>query len=150
MVTKKKGDMTFLSKYLQRKAVKYKHYRVVFYNKMLDWQKEIGEYMKPLMQNKVTRVDTGTARKRTDFKVLRWNQILFGIFEPDSKWFDSELHNPTGKISKYTGKVRDPTISYFGQWYRDNPFIKPMIDKIYIRELRERVERFNAKYLGKT
>lgn len=140
--------MTFLTTYLKKKAEKYKHYRIVFYNKMLDWQKEIGQYMKPLLQNKHNRIDTGTARKRTSYKVLKWNQILFGIFEPDNEWFDEQLHNPTSKVSKYTGKVRDPKISYFGRWYKENPFIEAMIDKIYIRELRERIDRFNTKYLG--
>jgi hypothetical protein len=147
-MAKKKVPIHVWAIRMKEKARKYKNYRVVFYNFMLNAQKRIGLILKMEMQEEAGKfADTGTFRKRTDYKVLEWNKIVFGVFEPNSEYYDSKLHNPTGKVSKYTGRVVPPDSVYARIPYdKRSPFISNIVKRLYNKELKKEVNEFNKEY----
>lgn len=145
MAKKKKVPIHVWAITMKKKAEKYKKYRIVFYAFMLKAQRRVGLILKIAMQKEAV-VDTGTMRKRTDFKVLEWNNIVFGVFEPNSKYFNSRMHNPTGKASKYTGRVVHPEAVYARYPYRKNEYVASIVKRMYRKELKKEVDEFNKKY----
>ena len=148
---KKKVPIHVWVSQLKDKATKYKNYRIVFYNFMINAQKRIGLILKIEMQKEADAfADTGTMRKRTDFKVLEWNYIVFGVFEPNSQYFSSRLHNPTGKVSKYTGRVVPDDAVYARHPYRKHgEYVSQVVKRMYRKELRKETNEFNRKYFSK-
>ena len=141
-----KGGIEVLVAFALGKVNKYKRYRLRFYNFMISVQEELGILLKKEMQSRAI-VDTGTMRKRTDYKVLAWDMIAFGIFEPKSKYYDSGKHKPTGNVSKYTGQVIPPDKSYAEFPYKRDRYVIDVVNRMYHKELRKRIKEFNKEHL---
>lgn len=121
------------------------NYRIVFYNYMKAALKDIGQFIRVIARGDAP-FDTGTLQKRTDFKVKQWNEIVFGVFEPDMKEYNKDLHKPTTNISKYTGKVIPEFKLYAKYVLEKNPYYEEAVDKYFAYELKRNLIEFNEKY----
>lgn len=145
-----KGDIWTLAQFISRKVKKLTEYKDLFQmlikTEQIKLARELVKFMKADFPS--NRVDTGTMRKRIDSKVEDWDRVVFGIFEPNSEFYNSSKHKPTGNISKYTGKVIPEGKSYAKYPYKTmSPFIKSIVERMYFKELSKRVRKINKKYL---
>lgn len=121
-------------------------WRIKFINTIWVVQDTLGEFIKRLAKSYALNhwFDTGTLRKRIDYKVLRWNSIVFGIFEPDSEYYDPAQHYPTDDfMSKYSGWQPSPTTKHYAEFINTkDPFLDRIVDSIYNQQITKAVNDF--------
>lgn len=141
-------DLTGLAKWLSESQKNLKDFRITFISQTKIFMDELGKKVSLLAKTE-SPVDTGTMRKRVDYKILLWNRIIFGIFEPTSKYYDSARHYPTNEfMHKYSGWKPSPLVKVYAQYpYDKNPFFNKIIEDVVNKEMKDFVKEFMKKYL---
>ena len=147
MSVKIEGDLSDWLFDQQRKLGKW---RIKFINAVWDFNKDVGERMVAFAQSHARAHwwDTGTLHKRIDYKVVAWNNLVFGIIEPKDQYYDAARHYPTAAfLSKYRGWKPSPLVKTYAEYVvRKDPFIDKIVADVYRIELTRFVNDFIAKH----
>lgn len=122
-------------------------WRLKFINHMRKTQRIVGEQIKRLQKSHARKrhYDTGTLYKRIDFRIVEWNSIVFGIFEPDSDHYNiAGDHSPTSEfLDKYSGWQPSPQDKHYAEFRDDlDPFMSRIVDSIYVQQMTKEVNDF--------
>lgn len=135
-----------LTNYLSEQQKVLKKWRLKFIMHIWEFQSKMGKYIRGLVKSYVLQkhYDTGTMHKRVDFKVLNWNRIVFGIFEPSSEYYDPAQHYPTAEFMwRYRNWKPNPTKKeYAGYVHSKDPFYDRILDEVQWKVLSREVHDF--------
>jgi len=104
-------------------------------------------------------VDTGTMRKRIDYKIVGWHTAYIGVFEPHMRRFYTEAHTPTNVPSRYTGEVvpefrinpqTGRSVGHRYAWVveRNQPFLNHVVKEQFAKRMLIGMGRFNKKHFN--